>query len=846
PRRAAVCSYGYGGTIAHVLLEEAPEAPSLESVSAPASFIALSARSEARLAVHASALARSLRRTGFSVDDVAATMWTRRSHEPVRGAVVTDASSEAAIEGLEALAAQSRDPRVVTGTVVPGAENGAVWVFSGHGSHWAGMGRELLATEPAFAATVDEVDRIFGRELGFSAREALTAEQLGSTDRVQALTFAMQVGLAAVLRERGVRPAAVIGHSVGEVAACVVGGVFDLTHGASVACYRARGFRSVMGTGAMALVRLPFDETARRLAGRTDVVAAISASAESTVVSGTAAAVDEIVEAWTAEGMTVRRVNTDVAFHSPAMDALTPELARLVGGLPEPGQARIPLYSTAMANPRSNVPRGPDYWVANLREQVRFTEAVQAAAEDGHRVFLEVSAHPVVSHSIVETLLALGVGDHAVVPVLRRDQPERRAVAAAVAELYCHGAPVDTAVTPATRWATDLPGTQWHHRRFWRTPTPPPGTRALHDPSSHTLLGGTVDVTGEVPARVWQTRLAMDNRPYPGDHPVQNTEIVPAAVLLNTFLTAAGSGLTDVRLRTPVPPGRARDIQVVLQDRSLRISSRLIDGAEEADLAGGWLTHSSAVVARDQDFGGELNELMGGGIDADTWARCPERLPARHIVDTLAGVGVAAMGFGWRVIEMWRGDGELLVRVSAEVDGSPTATWAGLLDAATSAASTVFDGPPRLRMPARIERVHVCGPPPAVALLHVRRGQGTSTDVSIADETGAVRASLTAMTFEELENPAGSDTSRMLHRVAWHDTPIPDLDGPTDVALVGASDDDIDSLSRDLDACGVPCRTYEHPDQLPDGLGHGSVVLLVPGTDESPESAAELLLHTLK
>ncbi|MGB3353376.1 MAG: type I polyketide synthase, partial [Mycobacterium sp.] len=461
PRRAAVCSYGYGGTIAHLLIEEAPE-PRPASAAPRPTLIPLSGRSEARLASQASALAGYLRAAEPPVAEVASTMWTRRSHQPVKGAVVTSGLVEAnsaptVVDALEAMALGVRNPRVVTGTAVPGAESGAVWVFSGHGSHWAGMGRELLATEPAFAATIDEVDAVFGRELGFSAREALTTEQLGGTDQVQALTFAMQVGLAAVLREHGVRPAAVIGHSVGEVAACVVSGVFDLVHGASVACFRARGFRSVTGAGAMALVRLPFDEVDRRLHGRTDVVAAISASSESTVVSGTMAAVRAVVQAWTDEGVTVRPVNTDVAFHSPTMDALTGELARLVGGLPEPGRAEVPLYTTALADPRSAAPRDRDYWVANLRGRVRFAEAVRAAAEDGHRLFLEISAHPVVSHSIVETLLHHGMTDHAVVPVLRRDQPEQRAVGAAIAGLYCHGAPVEHGVTARTAWACDLP-----------------------------------------------------------------------------------------------------------------------------------------------------------------------------------------------------------------------------------------------------------------------------------------------------------------------------------------------------------------------------------------------------
>ncbi|MDG4667582.1 type I polyketide synthase [Mycobacterium sp. 236(2023)] len=854
PRRAAVCSYGYGGTIAHVLLEEAPAAPVLERGSGSTSFIPLSARSEARLAAQAAAISRRLRATDSSVDEVSATLWTRRSHEAVRGAVVTDGLagdrlSAMTADVLDAMAAQIRDPRVVTGSVIPGAESGAMWVFSGHGSHWSGMGRELLSTERAFADTIDDVDEVFARELGFTAREALTSEVLGDTDQVQALTFAMQVGIAAVLRQRGVTPAAVIGHSVGEVAACVVAGVFDLAHGAAIACYRARGFRTVMGDGAMALVRLPFDEAARRLEGRTDVVAAISASTESTVVSGTTAAVEEVVEQWTAAGMTVRRVNTDVAFHSPAMDGLTDELARLVGELPPPGTARVPLYTTALEDPRSEAPRGPGYWMMNLRGRVRFAEAVQAAAEDGHRLFLEVSAHPVVSHSVVETLLGMGVDDHAVVPVLRRDQPERRAVGAAVAALYCHGAPVAHGLTTRTPWSADLPGTQWQHRRFWRRPTPPPGIRALHDPASNTLLGGAIDVTGEVPARVWQTRLDMTNRPYPGDHPVQQTEIVPAAVLLNTFLTAAGSGLTDVRLRTPVPPGRTRDIQVVLQDRSLRISSRLADGDQAGDPAGGWLTHSSAVAATDENSGGDLEgecyELMGSGVDEHTWARCSEQLPPGHVVDTLAGVGVAAMGFGWQVLDMRRGDGELLLRVAAEADGSLPATWAGLLDAATSAASTVFGGPARLRMPSRIDRVHVCGEPPAVALLHVRHRQGTTADVSIADESGAVRASITAMAFEELENPAGNDLSRMLHHVAWHPAAV-GAELPTAVAVVGGNSDEIRSVQGDLDTAGVPSDAYADVDQLPESLGRGTIVLMLPRADALPETSAVHVLNALK
>ncbi|MGE2731671.1 beta-ketoacyl synthase N-terminal-like domain-containing protein [Mycolicibacterium vaccae] len=839
PRRAAVCSYGYGGTIAHVLLEEAPLREPGNRLPA-ATFIPLSARSEDRLTRHAAALAEHLRATDVDIDRVAATMWTRRSHEPVRAAVVTEGLSgprraETVIDSLEALTLDRRDPRVVTGRVLPGAENGAVWVFSGHGSHWAGMGRELLLTAPEFAATIDTVDDVFRRELGFSAREALSAEDLGGTDRIQALTFAMQVGLAAVLTARGSTPAAVIGHSVGEVAACVVAGVFDVTHGAAVACYRARGFRQVAGRGAMALVRLPFDTAADRLAGRDDVVAAISASPQSTVISGTVTAVEAVIDQWSGEGIMVRRINTDVAFHSPAMDPLTEELARLVAGLPAPAAPRIPLYTTALSDPRSDAPRGSRYWATNLRDRVRFAEAVRAAAEDGHRLFLEVAPHPVVAHSIAETLDHPDPEGYAVVPVLRRDQPESRAVGAALGALYCHGAPVRHGYPAAGPWAPDLPGTQWQHRRFWRTPAAPPGTRALHDVASHTLLGGVTDVAGAVPARVWQTRLDMSNRPYPGDHPVQQTEIVPAAVLLNTFLTASGAALTDVRLRTPVAPGRARDIQVVRQDGALRLSSRLVEPDGE-DNAGGWLTHSSAVIAADG-----ADTPVGDRIDDTVWQRCTATLPAGHVVDTLAGVGVAAMGFDWQILDIRCGEGELLVRVAAHADGSVPDTWAGLLDAATSAASTVFDGPARLRMPARIGAVHIEGPPPAVALLHIRHRTGTTTDVAIADDSGTVLAAITAMTFEELENPTGSDPSRMVHRVAWRETPVDPQGRPGSVVLVG-SDIETSPLANELARAGVLTTSCPDIEQVA-ATAPGSAVLLVPSPHDTPEAVAGLALR---
>ncbi|OBK70351.1 type I polyketide synthase [Mycobacterium sp. 1274761.0] len=858
PRRAAVCSYGYGGTIAHVLLEEAPPAPArIVAAAADRIVVPLSVKSWSRLARQADALADRLRSSQSAVADVAATMWTRRGHEPVRAAVVAAAPHELTA-GLDALARGETAGNVVTGAIPAGGPENPVWVFSGHGSHWPGMGGELIETEPVFARVIDEVDTVFHAELGFSAREALSTGELGGTDRVQALTFAMQAGLAAVLRDRGITPAAVIGHSVGEVAACVAAGVFDLRHGAAVACYRARGFRSVAGEGAMALVGLPFDVANQKLAGRTDVVAAISASPGSTVVSGLTAAVETVTAAWADQGVEVRRVNTDVAFHSPAMDALTGELGRLTAALPPARPPAVPLYTTALADPRSVAPRDSDYWVANLRGRVRFAEAVTAAAEDGHRLYLEVSAHPVVSHSLVETLLHNGFDEHAVVPALRRDKPQRHSLALAVASLWCHGADYAHGVTAAQPWAADLPGTQWEHRRFWRETTPPPSGRHLHDPAAHTLLGGRTAVTGSAETWLWETRLHMGTRPYPGDHPVQGTEIVPAAVLLNTFLAAAhggehgpssqctGVGLANVRLRTPVPPGRPRELQVVRHNRELTLSTRLVES--DAGQDSGWLTHSSALVTVADDIG----ELMQTRLDLDTTrSRCSEQLPPRHIVDALSELGVAAMGFDWEITDLRRADDELLATVAAPLDRSETTSWASLMDAATSTASTVFDS--RLRMPARIERLYVHGAPPAEAIVHVRRRPDTTTtDVAIADLNGVLLLSMTGMTFEELEaSDRGSminDIRRMVHRVAWHPVEVDSDQRPSGVVIVGGDADGLGGAVTDLASAAVPYLAVEDPAELgpiPTDLGHFPVVLVLPRADDAPETSVDLVLRTL-
>jgi 6-methylsalicylic acid synthase len=271
----------------------------------------------------------------------------------------------------------------------------------------------------------------------------------------------------------------------------------------------------------MAMVNLPPDALEERLSGRSDVAVAVAAATGSAVFSGDIEAVQELSDALTAEGHQVRRVDSDVAFHSPQMDPLLDALAAAAADLP-PTPPRIPVYTTALADPRSAAPRDGAYWAANLRGTVRFAQAVSAAAADGYRVFVEVSPHPVVEHSINETLDELGVTDAVVTHSLRRNRPERETLLANFGVLYGAGVEVDWAAQWAEGALADLPTTAWQRKEHWVDDSV--GRSFLteqHDLDSHTLLGGRINVHGANPAQVWLTYLDHDSRPYPGDHPVR-------------------------------------------------------------------------------------------------------------------------------------------------------------------------------------------------------------------------------------------------------------------------------------------------------------------------------------
>ena len=711
-----------------------------------------------------------------------------------------------------------------------------------------------LRSEPSFARVIDLLGPIFDAEIGFTPRQVLAGDDLDEIARVQSVTFAIQVALAEVWRYYGVRPAAVIGHSLGEFAAAVTAGSLDLADAARIVCRRSRLLRRVAGRGAMAMASLPFDDAVERLAGRPDLCAAIAAGPESTVISGDSAAVAALVAEWQALDIAMRRVASDVAFHSPHMDELLADMVAAAAGL-SPRPPAIPMYSTCREGTESAPLVDGQYWADNLRNPVRLVDAVTAAARDGYRDFLEISAHPIVTHSIREIL----GGDEAALPdedrdvfageTLRRNVPERAVLLASAGALHCRGIAIDWARLAADGDLVTLPLVPWQRRRHWRDPSPRAASGDLaHDVDGHTLLGSQLSVAGST-LRIWRTRLDDSCRPYPGSHAINGAEVVPAAVLINTFLRAATASampsptLRDLSLRLALTATPAREIQVLLDGTEVRLASRTPSDAAGQDAA--WLTHVTATVRPGDTTAGVPLTL------AD-----PAGLPVTPvdpgiIRDRLTAVGIPSMAFGWIVADLLRGPGILRGSVRIEQPEHAPPTWAPVLDAALSTVQAVFPDPVALRIVSRIDEVWLAGDPPGTVLIEVTLDQSNddTAHVLIAGTDGRAIARLAGVCCPAMDDdatiPVGSGD--LVHEVVWRPLELAASAGSQaaarSVVLVTPAAEFAEELCGRLSAAGVACQVIGGPEEL-DGLPlNPSTDVLVlppfPGNGSSVPEAAE-------
>ncbi|HTX96098.1 MAG TPA: type I polyketide synthase [Mycobacterium sp.] len=621
PRRAGVSSFGVSGTNAHVVIEQAPDpvaVPGQASQRGPepaVSTLVVSGKSPQRVAATASVLADWMEGPGAEValSDVAHTLNHHRARQ-AKFATVAAVDRGQAVAGLRALAAGQSAPGVVApreGSIGPGT----VFVYSGRGSQWAGMGRQMLADEPAFAAAIAELEPEFVAQTGFSLHEVIAGgKELDGIEQIQLGLIGMQLALTALWRSYGVIPDAVIGHSMGEVAAAVVAGALTPAEGLRVTATRARLMAPLSGQGTMALLELDAAATEALIADYPQVSLGIYASPRQTVIAGPPDTIDALIDKVRQQNGFATRVNIEVAPHNPAMDALQPQMRSELADL-TPRPPTIPIISTTYADLDSHPVFDAEHWATNMRNPVRFQQAVVAAGAD-HHTFIEISAHPLLTHSITDTLSSsYKAANYLSIGTLQRDAHD-------TLTFHTNLNTAHTTRPPQTPHPPEphpvLPTTPWQHTHHWISTT----SAAYHAADTHPLLGiGVTDPTNGT--RVWESKLDPDLL-WLGDHIIDVLCVLPGAAYAEVALAAATDAFAsehdqpwmicelNLHQMLHVSEGTVLVTTLTGDEQRCRVEIRTRSGSS------GWTTHATATVARatppdhegpQPDFGDLADEL---------------------------------------------------------------------------------------------------------------------------------------------------------------------------------------------------------------------------------------------
>ena len=748
PALVGVNSFGYGGTNAHAILEEAP-AVAAEPASSDDSdtgpwVLPISARApKALLALAAAYRDLAAEDSGVRLRDLCHSAGVRRGHHDLRCAVVAESRAQLR-ERLAAVAEGAPAQGVARGDCAVKGQD-PVFVFTGMGPQWWAMGRELYDTDPVFGRTAAAVDDLFRQVAGWSILDEMLAEEavshMAETHIAQPANFLLQAGLAAMWRARGIEPAAVVGHSVGEVTAAHVAGVLSLGDAVKVSFHRSRIQRKAAGLGTMLAVGVGEAEAVALLAAhgeRVSIAAANSPSA--TTLAGDRDALEVIAAELERQGLFNRFLRVELAYHSPYMDRLQPELLAALADI-QPQAPEIPLYSTVLGHRVDGVAYDAEYWCRNVREPVYFSKAIGGLMADGHRLYLEVGPNPVLSTSIKECARAAGV-DCLTVASLRRGEPERAQFLTALGGLYAAGTPIDwQRQSPAGGGFVKLPTYPWQRETYWHE-----SMASLADRlglTTHPLLGFRMDG----PADAWSQALNPNYLPYLPDHEVDGLVVLPGAAYVELGFAIrheAGCGtagaIEDLRFAKALVIGAREEpeLRTVYNpgSREYGVYSRAGEGNP-------WLLHAT----------GRLSLLPPGEsprLDFEAIrARSVEHRDSALHYRSMEARGLRYGPWFQGVRELWRdADGrEVLARIERKqpVDESRPreALDSTLLDACFQTLLALLDdGDRRLYVPVAIRRVDLWQGLGSRIWCHGRwtggSGDTLEGDIRICDEAGAI------------------------------------------------------------------------------------------------------------
>jgi acyl transferase domain-containing protein/NADPH:quinone reductase-like Zn-dependent oxidoreductase/SAM-dependent methyltransferase/acyl carrier protein len=805
PRLAGVSSFGFGGTNAHVVIGEAPTPSSSAAAETerPRHVLVLSAPTAtglravaARYAAHIEAHPEQL------LSDVAHTANVGRAQFRHRAAAVFGAEPDlggrlrAFSEGLEVAGIQGRQ--------VHGEAPRIAFLFSGQGSQYAGMGRQLFESQPVFRRVLSECASLVGDKVQPGILQVIYPEEgaerhLDRTVYTQPALFAFEYALARMWESWGVTPAAVMGHSLGEYVAATVAGVLQLDDALRLVTIRGRLSERVAGDGEMAAVLAPVGRVRATLAalGNPAEIAAVNAP-ESTVVSGPRDGVAAARRAFAADGIEVKPLAVSTAFHSAAVEPMLEEFEEAASSVAY-GPQTIPLFSNLFG--RRTQPgeiSSASYWVRHLRQPVQFAAGFSGAVDDGFSTFLEIGPHT--------TLLGLGRqcfpnSPGAWLPSLRRGADDWEVLLGSLVELYLEGTRIEWSGFDRgyARRRLVLPSYPFERQRYWVAASSPqrPGRRSPRP--GHPLVQTQISspfVTG----RVFESVLDAEIVPWLADHKVMDATVLPTTAYLEAAWAAGfkafGASMTavedlDILEALVVPVGGARRMQVaVLAAEDGRAALKVASAGEhgtEAEVT--WESHASGWLslrpAPGEDAWPSLQALR---------ARCVRPVDVVRLREAVTTRGITLGPSFQGLLDVAKGGNEAIGRIQPpaglESQLPDYHVHPAVLDAALQVVSAAFLTEDELAtggdayLPVAVERFRVLKPPQGeswghAALRHRGHGESPIADIRVYDSTGEAVAEVVGLQLQRVTARAWAkddSVSDDLYEMQWQPvTPADEL-----------------------------------------------------------------------
>ncbi|MEU8875713.1 type I polyketide synthase [Streptomyces javensis] len=861
PRRAAVSSFGISGTNAHTIIEQAPaELPTAADATAPEPgplpWI-LSGRSETALSAQAERLLDHLdAHPGPRPADIGYSLATTRAVHDQR-AVLVGTDREDFIRALTALARGEAAAQLVQGT---GTAGKTAFVFPGQGSQWAGMAVGLMDASPVFASRIHECAAALAEFTDWSLVEVLRgaegAPSLERVDVVQPVLFAVMVSLAELWRSLGVVPAAVVGHSQGEIAAACVAGILSLKDAARVVALRSQAIGRVLaGKGGMVSVALPVADVRERIApwGEERISVAAVNGPSSAVVSGDPEALEELLASCEADEVRARRVPVDYASHSAQVELLREELLELLAPV-QPKKAEVPFLSTVTGEWVEGPELDAEYWFTNLRRTVELESAIRRLLDEGFGAFIESSAHPVLTMGVQETAEDAG-REAAAIGSLRRDEGGLDRFHLSLGEAWTRGVAVDwEAVYEGTGAArVELPTYAFQHERYWIEVPLSVGDVASAGlgAAGHPLLGAAVELP-DSDGFLLTGRLSLQTHPWLADHAVSGTVLLPGTAFVELAIRAGdqvGCDLLDeLTLEAPLILPARGGIQLRLTvgasdtggRRALEVYSRPEPDADRGDASDGpWIRHASGVLAS--------GEAADSGADLSVWP--PAEAVALDVDDLYERFAAGGFGYGpvfQGLTAAWRRGEEVFAELRLDQRQHRDAALFGLhpalLDAALHGVALgdfLGAGADGIRLPFSWSGVtlHAAG---ATALrVRIAPAGPEAVALTVADGHGGAVASVDSLVLRRIapEQLRAAQVSYhdSLFRLEWAPVPVPSA-APAAVrwAVVGeqaaATGRDAFGLVDALESIGAECAVFPGLTELAAVVASGSprpdVVLL--------------------